>query len=73
MVDKECGALDAIKRSFETTQGYTLELFILGAILSIIILLSMIPLMLGLLISIPLAIMVNTHVYIKLNKPPTYE
>ena len=66
LIDDECGAINSIQRSIKITKGYIGELFILGAILSIIILLSMIPLMLGLFISIPLAIMVNSRVFLKL-------
>ena len=73
IVDEECGTIDAIKKSIVLTRGHANELFILGAILSIILLISMIPLMLGLLISIPLVTMVNTHVYIKLKNTPINE
>ena len=38
LVNEECSALDSIKRSINITKGYTGELFILGLILSIIIL-----------------------------------
>ena len=69
VVDGKYGAIDAIKRSIIITRGYVGKLFILNAALSIIILVSMIPLMLGLLISIPLVTIVNTHLYLKLNKP----
>ena len=63
LVDVICGAISAIKKSIAVTRGRAGALFLLGATLSVIILISMIPLMLGLLISIPLAIMVNTRVY----------
>ena len=66
LIDEECRVIDSIKESIRTTKGYAGELFVLGVILSIIILISMIPLMIGLIISIPFAIMVNTHVYLKL-------
>ena len=59
LIDEECGVISAIKRSINTTKGHVAELFILDAILSTIILISIIPMMLGLLISIPLAIIVN--------------
>jgi len=45
-----------------------MELFLLGTVMSIIVLISIIPLGAGLLISIPLATMVNTYVYEKLKK-----
>ena len=68
LIDNECSILDSITKSAKITKGFVGELFILGAILSIIVLISIIPLGAGLLISIPLGIMVNTHVYQKLNK-----
>ena len=68
LVDKECGAIVAIKNSIKITQGSVGKLFVLGAALSIIILISMLPLMLGLLISIPLATMVNTRIYLMLKE-----
>ena len=68
LIDNESGAIESIKKSIRITKGYAGELFVLGAILSTIIIISMIPLMLGLLISIPLTIMVNTNVYLKLKR-----
>ena len=68
LIDNECSILESITSSAKITKGLVGELFILGAILSIIALISIIPLGAGLLISIPLGIMVNTHVYQKLNK-----
>tara|TARA_B100001029_G_C15056901_1_gene455116 strand:+ start:633 stop:1343 length:711 start_codon:yes stop_codon:yes gene_type:complete len=66
LVDKECGPINAIKLSLNCTRGYAGDLFIIGFIMSLIILVSMIPLLLGLFISIPLSIMVNTHIYLKI-------
>lgn len=68
LIDEECGVLDSIKNSLNATKGYVGELFLLGIILSIIVLISIIPLGTGLIISIPLGIMINTHVYQKLKK-----
>ena len=68
LIDNECSILESITNSAKITKGLAGELFILGVILSIIVLVSIIPLGAGLLISIPLGIMVNTHVYQKLNK-----
>ena len=68
LIENEGGAIESIKKSINITKGYTGELFVLGAILSIIVLISLIPLMAGLLISIPFTIMVNASVYIKLNR-----
>ena len=68
LIDNECSIPESITNSAKITKGFVGELFILGAILSIIVLISIIPLGAGLLVSIPLGIMVNTHVYQKLNK-----
>ena len=70
LVDEECGIIDAVKKSAAITKGYVMELFLLGTVMSIIVLISIIPLGAGLLISIPLATMVNTYVYEKLKKHP---
>ena len=64
LIDEECGVLDSIKKSLDATKECVGELFILGVILSIIILISIIPLGAGLIIGIPIVIMVNTHVYL---------
>ena len=70
LVDEECGIVAAVKKSAAITKGYVMELFLLGAAMSIIILISIIPLGAGLLVSVPLAIMVNTYVYEKLKGQP---
>jgi len=66
LVDEECNIIEAVKKSMAITKGYVMELFLLGAAMSIIVLVSIIPLGAGLLISIPLVTMVNTYVYQKL-------
>ena len=63
LIDCECSIIESITNSAKITKGYASELFLLGAILSIIILISIIPLGAGLIISIPLGIMVDTHAY----------
>ena len=68
LIDNECSILGSITNSAKITKGFAGELFILGAILSIIVLISIIPLGVGLIISIPLGIMVNTNIYQKLKK-----
>ena len=66
LLDEESGIIESIKRSADISKGYVGELFLLGAILSIIILISIIPLGLGLIFSIPLSIMATSYVYLKL-------
>ena len=73
LVDEECGVVESIKKSLMITDGYVGELFLLGATVSIIILISMIPLMIGLLVSIPLSVMVNAYVFNSLKKHFKYE
>jgi len=68
LIDEECGILESIKKSADISKGFVLELFILGATLSLIILISIIPLGLGLLLSIPLSTMATSYVYLKLKK-----
>ena len=70
LLDEETGIIESIKRSAEISKGYVGELFLLGAVLSIIILVSIIPLGLGLLISIPLSTMATSYVYLKLKTTP---
>ena len=68
LIDEECGILDAIKKSADISKGYVLELFIIGALLSLMILLSIIPMGLGLILSIPLSMVATSYVYLKLKK-----
>ena len=68
LVDEECNIVGAVKKSMAITKGHVMELFVLGAVMSIIVLVSIIPLGAGLFISIPLATMVNTYVYQKLKR-----
>ena len=69
LIDNECSILESITNSAKITKGYTWQLFMLGAILTIIVLVSIIPLGVGLVISIPLGITVNTYVYLQLTNP----
>ena len=66
LIDEECGVIDAIKKSADISKGYVLELFILGAVLSLIILISIIPMGLGLIFSIPLSTVATSYIYLKL-------
>ena len=66
LLDEESGIIESIKKSAEISKGYVGELFLLGAVLSIIILISIIPLGLGLIFSIPLSTMATSYVYLKL-------
>ena len=68
LIDEECGIIESIKKSAEISKGYVLELFIIGSILVLFILISIIPMGLGLIFTIPLSTVVMSYVYLKLNK-----
>jgi uncharacterized membrane protein len=68
LIDEECGILESIKKSADISKGYVLELFILGAILALIVLVSIVPLGLGLILSLPLSTVATRYVYLKLKK-----
>jgi len=68
LVEEECGIIESIGKSANISKGYVLELFILSAVLSLIILISIIPMGLGLLLSIPLSEVATSYVYLKLKK-----
>tara|TARA_B100000315_G_scaffold222771_1_gene227058 strand:+ start:53 stop:529 length:477 start_codon:yes stop_codon:yes gene_type:complete len=68
LIDEECGILESIKKSADISKGYVLELFILGAILALIVLISIVPLGLGLILSIPLSTVATSYIYLKLKK-----
>jgi uncharacterized membrane protein len=66
LVDEECGIMESITKSADLSKGYVLELFILSATLALIILISIIPMGLGLLFSVPLSMVATTYIYLKL-------
>ena len=68
LIDEECGILESIKKSADISKGYVLELFILGAILALIVFVSIVPLGLGLILSLPLSTVATSYVYLKLKK-----
>ena len=68
LIDEECGIVESIKKSADISKGYVLELFILSAVLSLIVLISIIPMGLGLIFSIPFSMVVTSYVFIKLKK-----
>ena len=68
LIDEECGIVESIKKSADISKGYVLELFVLSAALSLIVLISIIPMGLGLIFSIPFSMVATSYVYIKLKK-----
>ena len=68
LLDQNQGCIESLKESFIISKGYVYQLFIIGAILSIIVQLSIIPFFIGLIIAVPFSKMVTTYTYIKLQK-----
>ena len=66
LIDERAGLLESLKKSFLISKGYTYQLFIIGAILSIIVQIAIIPFFIGLIIALPYSKMVTTYTYIKL-------
>jgi len=66
VVDKNLGALEAIKKSWKITRGNTWNLFFLGIILGLINILGVLCLLVGLFITIPLGMLATTFIYRKL-------
>jgi uncharacterized membrane protein len=68
LIDDRVGLLESLKMSFLISKGYTYQLLIIGAILSIIIQISIIPFFIGLIIALPYSKMTTTYTYIKLKE-----
>ena len=68
LIDNRVGLLESLKMSFLISKGYAYQLLIIGAILSIIIQISIIPFFIGLIIALPYSKMVTTYTYIKLKE-----
>ena len=66
LLDQNKGCIEALKDSFDISNGFVYQLFIIGAILSLIIQISIIPFFIGLIIALPYSKMVTTYTYIKL-------
>ncbi len=66
IVDKKMDAVDAIKASWEMTKGVKWNLFLLGLLLGLINILGFLCLLIGLIITVPLAMVAEAYVYRKL-------
>ena len=65
IIDKDVGAIEALKRSFMATNGLEAELFIIWALLGSINLIGTMLYMIGLLFTLPFTIMVISLIYHK--------
>ena len=68
LIDQKRGCLESLMASFKISKGFTYQIFIISAILSIIIQVSIIPLFIGLLVALPYSKLVMTYLYIFLLK-----
>ena len=66
IVDERTSSFESINKSANISKGYIYQLFLLGLILSIIVQISLIPYLLGLIISLPFSKLSNTYIYLKL-------
>jgi uncharacterized membrane protein len=66
VIDKGMGPVEALKKSSALTKGVKWDLFVLGILLLLIILLGILALFIGLFVAIPLTMMAVTFVYRKL-------
>lgn len=66
-IDKGMNYKDALKASASATNGYKKNILVLGFILVLIILVSILPLLLGLFASVPLAFVISGLLYVKLS------
>lgn len=66
VVDKNYNPIDAIKASWKITKGYPLQLFLFGLLLGLVVLAGLLAFVVGLLITIPTALIAQAYVYRKL-------
>lgn len=65
VVDKGLGALEALKKSWEMTQGNFWSLFGYVVAITVLNLIGAIPFFLGLLVTVPVTILASLHLYKK--------
>jgi len=66
IVDKRMGVMDAFRKSGEMTYGSKLDIAIVGLAMMLLIILSALPLGLGLLVTIPMMFVFQPLIYNKL-------
>ena len=64
--EERCSAIDALKKSWELTQGQAMPLFLLALVQIGLTLLGLILLVVGLFVAIPLIVMMQCYVFRKL-------
>jgi len=68
IVDKNLGAIESLKKSWEITKGNTWNLFIFLILLALINILGFLALVIGLLLSVPTTLLAQAFVYRKLSE-----
>lgn len=63
LVDRKLNPIEALKESWRLTKGSRWKLVLLSLALLVIAILGIIPLMLGLLVAVPVAMLASTHAY----------
>jgi len=67
IIDKNLGAVDAIKASWKATKGNLMELFLLGALCMLVVIVGALALLIGLVWAIPTTIIASAYAYRKLS------
>jgi uncharacterized membrane protein len=69
MVDENTGIIDAFRRSWEITKGYTLKLFVIMLIMILISLIGQLALLIGVFVAIPLTVLMYGELFRRLTAP----
>lgn len=73
IVDEDCGAIESLKRSWEITKDHAMELFLLGLVMILIIIIGMLLFGVGIFIATPVIYAMYLIVYRILNSPVIVE
>lgn len=63
IVDKNMGAIEAMKMSWRITKGHVLDLFLFSLLISIVALIGLLALGVGLIVAIPVTMIAQMYVY----------
>ncbi len=68
IIDKDCGALESLSKSYEITKGVTLKIFLFGVLVLLMNVFGAIFLLLGLFITYPITLMATVFIYKEISK-----
>lgn len=63
IIDKNCGVMESIKKSWAMTKGLTIELLLLGLLLTLVVIAGFLCLIIGLFAAIPVCWIATAYVY----------